>query len=218
MGLMNGVRVKICGIKNPAAYEAARAADWVGFVFFPPSPRFVTPTEAAALARRGGPLHVGLFVDPDDAAIADTLSVVSLDVLQVVASVARAAELRVRFGLPVWRAVGVAAAADLPTALDGSDALLLDAPAAGSPLPGGNASAFDWAILRGWTAPGPWLLAGGLTPDNVSAAIAQTGTPAVDVSSGVESARGVKDPARIAAFLAAARDGEATPQSPHSAD
>jgi phosphoribosylanthranilate isomerase len=178
----------------------------VGFVFFPPSPRFVTPAQAAALARQTGPARVGLFVDPTDDAIAATLAAIDLDVLQLVATAGRTADIRSRFGRPVWRALGVSRAADLPTALDGADALLLDAkPPPDATRPGGNARAFDWALLRGWTAPGPWLLAGGLTPGNVAAAIAATQAPAVDVSSGVERAPGVKDPALIEAFLHAAR-------------
>ena len=130
----------------------------------------------------------------------------ALDVLQVVASPARAAELRGRFGRAVWRAVGVQHAADLPHAMDGADALLLDAKAPpGATRPGGNAITFDWAILRPWPAPGPWLLAGGLTPGNVADAVTQTGALAVDVSSGVELSPGVKDPDLIAAFISAAR-------------
>jgi phosphoribosylanthranilate isomerase len=203
------VRVKICGINSPAAYEAAvdAGADWVGFVFFPPSPRFVTPGQAASLARSDGAGKVGLFVDPADDDIAATLAAVRLDILQLVATPAeRAAEIRRRFGRPVWRAVGIGAAADLPSGPGGVDAHLLDAKAPpGACLPGGNAVAFDWSLLRHWAAPIPWVLAGGLRQETVAAAIAQTGAPAVDVSSGVESARGVKDPALIRAFVANAR-------------
>lgn len=199
-------RVKICGITDPAAYQAAAGADWVGFVFFPPSPRFVTPAQAAAIARPGGPGLVGLFVDPADELIAQTLAALPLDILQIVASPARAAEIRVAFGRPVWRAGAVTGAADLPRAPEGVDALLLDAQAPpGSAIPGGNAVAFDWALLRDWAAPLPWVLAGGLTAETVAAAVAQTGAPAVDVSSGVERARGEKDPALIEAFIRAAK-------------
>ncbi len=162
------VRVKICGINSPDAYEAAASADWVGFVFFPPSPRFVTPARAAELAAPPGPPRVGLFVDPTDAAIADTLAQVSLDVLQIIGAPARAAAIRQRFGLPVWRAVGIAGPEDLPAEAPGVDRLLLDAKAPpGAVLPGGNARRFDWSVLHGWSAPAPWLLAGGLTPENV---------------------------------------------------
>jgi phosphoribosylanthranilate isomerase len=203
------VRVKICGINSPAAYEAAigAGADWVGFVFFPPSPRFVTPVQAAALAQPGGAAKVGLFVDPADDDIAATLAMVDLDILQLVAiSAERAARIRHRFGRPVWRAVGISVAADLPSGPGGVDAHLLDAKAPpGACLPGGNAVAFDWSLLRHWAAPAPWVLAGGLTPETVAAAITQTGAPAVDVSSGVESSRGVKDPGLIRSFVANAR-------------
>ncbi len=199
-------RVKICGINDPAAYAAATTADWTGFVFFPPSPRFVTPAQAAALAQPGGPGKVGLFVEPSDDDIAAALKALPLDVLQVLADPARAAAIRTKFGRPVWRVVGVTRAADLPTATDGVDGFLLDAQAPpGAVIPGGNATMFDWSLLRGWAAPLPWLLAGGLTPSSVQDAIAQTGAPAADVSSGVEASRGVKDPAKIAAFLEAVR-------------
>jgi phosphoribosylanthranilate isomerase len=204
------VRVKICGITEPAALAAAASAgaDWVGFVFFPPSPRAITAAAAAAVSATlpGGPQRVGLFVDPADAAVAEVLDALRLDALQLYASAARVAALRARFGLPVWRAVGVATAADLPDAAAGADRFVLDAkPPPDATRPGGNASAFDWSLLRRWRAPAPWILAGGLTPETVAAAIRASGAEAVDVSSGVERAPGVKDPARIRAFIANAR-------------
>lgn len=204
------IRVKICGITTAAAMDAAvqAGADWVGFVFFPPSPRHVSARAAASLAERhpGGPLRVGLFVNPTDAMLAETLAGVKLDVLQVHADAPRVAGVAHSFGLPVWHAVGVAAQADLPDAMHGADTFLIEAkPPQGADRPGGNATTFDWNILHGWSAPGPWLLAGGLTSDNVAHAIRTTGATAVDVSSGVERAKGIKDPARIAAFIAAAR-------------
>ncbi len=204
------VRVKICGINDPAAFDTviAAGADWVGFVFFPPSPRYVTPAQAALLSARspGGPPRVGLFVDPTVDMIAATLDVVQLDVLQLYGAGDRLPMLRERFGLPIWRAVGIEAAADLPSLSGGADALLLEAkPPPEATRPGGNAVRFDWSLLHGWNAPAPWLLAGGLTPDNVAEAIHATGAAAVDVSSGVEKARGVKDPALIRAFIANAR-------------
>ncbi len=202
-------QIKICGISTPDAYEAAARADYVGFVFFPPSPRYVTPAGARLLAV--SPVaHVGLFVNPADAHIEAALEAIDLDVLQLVAtSPSRAAAIRRTFGRPVWRAIGIQTGADLPVALEGADAVLLDAkPPAGASRPGGNAASFDWSVLSGWDAPGPWVLAGGLTPGNVAAAIAATAAPAVDVSSGVERAPGVKDPAMIAAFLQAARTVE----------
>lgn len=203
------VRVKICGINDPAGFDAAVAAgaDWVGFVFFPPSPRYVTPAVAAALSARstGGPPRVGLFVDPSPAVIAATLDVVRLDALQLYGAADLPALSR-QFGLPLWRAVGVVAAADLPAAADGADRLVLEArPPADATRPGGNAARFDWSLLRGWTAPAPWILAGGLTVENVAAAIRATAASAVDVSSGVERVRGVKDPGLIHAFITSAR-------------
>jgi phosphoribosylanthranilate isomerase len=202
--------VKICGVNDPAAFDAAVAAgaDFIGFNFFPASPRFVTPAQAAALSSRhhGGPVRVGLFVAPEDHEIAAALAEIPLDALQLYVPTERAAALRARFGLPVWRVAGISDRADLPTDAIGADRLLIDTkPPANASRPGGNAVTFDWSLLSGWTAPCPWALAGGLTPDNVAAAIHVTAAPAVDVSSGVERAPGVKDPALIRAFVAAAR-------------
>jgi phosphoribosylanthranilate isomerase len=206
---MSGVRVKICGLNSEAAFDAAMAAgaDWVGFVFFPPSPRFVTPARAAELSARspGGPPRVGLLVEPTEAAVAEVLESIPLDILQVYGAVDPTA-LRARFGREVWRAAGVSVATDLPRGMGDADALLIDAkPPKDATRPGGNAQPFDWGIMRGWAAPGPWLLAGGLTVENVAQAIQLTSAPAVDVSSGVESAPGVKDPDLIRAFVAAVR-------------
>jgi phosphoribosylanthranilate isomerase len=206
------IRVKICGVNSQTAFDTAVAAraDWVGFVFFPRSPRVVTPAAAAALSARhdGGPARVGLFVAPTDAEIADVLGIVRLDLLQLYVDARRAAEVRARFGLPVVRAVGVTSPADLPTDAGGVDGLVIEPkPPDGATRPGGNALALDWSMLAAWRAPSPWLLAGGLTVDNVAAAISASGATAVDVSSGVESERGVKDPALIRAFVAAARAG-----------
>ncbi|WP_338664426.1 phosphoribosylanthranilate isomerase [Pararoseomonas sp. SCSIO 73927] len=210
---------KICGLNDTAGLDAAIAggADMIGLVFFPPSPRALMPEAAATLSARapaqedGGPLRVGLFVDATDEAIAAVLAAVDLDMLQLHGDETpeRAAALRTRFSLPVMKALGIATPADLD-ALDAYapavDAFLLDAKAPpGAPLPGGNAAVFDWSLLSGRPVPRPWLLAGGLTPDNVADALRTTGAPGVDVSSGVEASRGVKDPARVTAFLRAAR-------------
>jgi phosphoribosylanthranilate isomerase len=201
--------VKICGIRDEAALDAAAegGADWVGFVFFARSPRVVAAPAAAALQRRlgGRATSVGLFVSPTDDEIARTLDAVPLDILQLYTDPDRAAVLRDRFGLPVWLAHGVRGRDELPraTALDG---LVVEARAPdGADRPGGNGVRFDWSITRDWTAPSPWLLAGGLTPDNVRAAIGASAAPAVDVSSGVEHAPGEKDPVLIRRFIAAAR-------------
>ena len=157
-----------------------------------------------------GVAKVALTVDADDAALDALLAEVPVDMLQLHGheSPARVAEVRARFGLPVMKAVGVAGEEDLPALEDYgrvADQLLIDAkPAPGAALPGGNGLAFDWRLIAGRRWPVPWMLAGGLTPGNVAEAIRLTGARQVDVSSGVESAPGVKDPARIAAFLAAA--------------
>jgi phosphoribosylanthranilate isomerase len=207
--MTGGVRVKICGLNDPEAFDTAIAAgaDWVGFNFVPPSPRYVTPSQAAALSARspGGALRVGLFVDATPDAIAAVLDTVRLDALQVYGAMDMPA-LRDRFGLPLWCPVGIASAADVPTVSGGADVLLLEAqPPPKATRPGGNARTFDWSLLRGWNAPAPWVLAGGLTAENVAEAIRSTDAPAVDVSSGVEKARGIKDPALIRAFIANAR-------------
>jgi len=203
--------VKICGINSPGAFDAAvqAHADYVGFVFFPPSPRYVTPAEAVELSLRHGPglpLRVGLFVDPDDSEIDDILEEISLDVLQVHATPERVQHLRVRFGRPVWRQEGVASAADFPDVHEAADGFVLEAkPPPGATRPGGNAVQADWPLLARFHHPKPWLLAGGLNPGNVAEALRVTGAPGVDVSSGVETAPGVKSPALIAAFVKAAR-------------
>ncbi len=204
------IRVKICGVNDSTAFDAAVAAgaDWIGFVFFPPSPRALTPDAAAVLSGRhaAGPARVGLFVDPGDAEVAAVLAAVRLDALQLYVEPARAAVVREKFGVPVWRAVGVARAADLPVAAEGADGFVIEPkPPAEATRPGGNAIPLDWSLPAGWQAPAPWLLAGGLTPGNVAGAIRASGALAVDVSSGVERSRGVKDPALIRAFVAAAR-------------
>lgn len=203
-------KVKICGINDAASFDTVveAGADWVGFVFFPPSPRFITPAVAARLSKRhsGGPLRVGLFVKPRIQDIAATLDTIPLDILQVYADAQTVASIRAATGRPVWRAIGVSTAADLPAQTDDADAFVIEAkPPAGATRPGGNATAFDWALLRGWSAPAPWVLAGGLNPGNVRQAIVTSGATAVDVSSGVESAPGVKSATLIRDFIRAAR-------------
>src|SRR5690242_4908328 len=155
------VQVKICGINHALAFDAAVAAgaDWVGFVFFPPSPRYVAPRQAAELSARspGGPQRVGLFVNPAPDLIAATLDVMPLDILQLYGPV-DIAGLRARFGLPIWRAVGVSAVTDLPTSPCGADRLVVEAkPPPEATRPGGNAVSFDWSLLCGWKAPAPWI-------------------------------------------------------------
>ena len=200
-------RVKICGIRTVEALAAAAdaGADWIGFVFAE-SPRRVSPSEAAALSRAvpHGPARVGVFVDPPDDAIEAALAALTLDALQLYAAPARAAEIRRMFGLPVWRSIRADEA--LPRTLDGADAFIVEPPPPpDTARPGGHGRAADFASLASWRPDFPWLLAGGLTPANVAAAVKESHAPAVDVSSGVETAPGVKDPALIRAFVAAAR-------------
>lgn len=208
------VDVKICGLTDEEAMDAAieAGADYLGLVFFAKSPRYVSPERAAELCQFvEGVSKVGLFVDPDDAFLDEVLSHVRLDLLQFHGSESpeRLEAIRAEFALPVMKVISVESAADLAQAevfAAVADRLLFDAkPPKGAVLPGGNAVSFDWSILSGFKSPLPWMLAGGLTPDNVAQAIRATGTRAVDVSSGVESAPGVKDPAKIAAFIKAAK-------------
>ncbi len=206
--------IKICGISTPETLAAviAASADYVGFNFYPPSPRFITLDQAQALgAQAAGRLQrVGLFVDAADDAVSQALATGALDVLQLhgAESPARVAELRARCRLRVWKVIPVATRADLERAADyvgAADFVLLDAkPPVGS-LPGGMGLKFDWTLLRDWKAPLPWGLAGGLTAVNVAEAIVMTGAPLVDAASGVESAPGVKDVAKIAELCAAVR-------------
>ena len=206
--------VKICGLTTPEGVATAvgAGARYLGFVFFAKSPRHVTPEQAAALAAEVplGIAKVGLFVNPDDALLQTVLAQVPLDMIQLHGSEspARVTEVRALTGLPVMKAVGVAEPRDLDALWDYglvADMLLIDAkPPKDAELPGGNGLAFDWRLLAGRQILKPWLLAGGLTPENVSQALRLTRAPGVDVSSGVESAPGVKDPDRIRDFIARA--------------
>jgi phosphoribosylanthranilate isomerase len=212
---MVDVRVKICGLKTLAdvAAVAAAGAAYAGLNFFPKSPRYVTPdmARALALAAPDGLCKVALVVDADDATLDAILAEVPLDMLQLHGHEppARVAEVKARYGLPVMKVIGVAEEADLAALLDHSlvaDQILIDAKAPkGAVLPGGNGLTFDWRLLVGRKWLRPWMLAGGLTPANVAEAVRLTGARQVDVASGVESAPGVKDPARIAAFVEAAQ-------------
>jgi phosphoribosylanthranilate isomerase len=212
---MTAPKIKICGISTPEALDAAIAAraEWCGLVFFPPSPRNLAPSAARALASRaeGRIGRVGLFVDPDDTLLAEGVASGALDAIQLHGdeTPARAAQARARFGVPVWKVIAVSSAADVARAADYRDAadlILFDAKTPKhADRPGGMGLKFDWALLAGHRGPLPWGLAGGLTPANVAGAIRATGAPLVDTSSGVESAPGVKDVGKIAAFCAAAR-------------
>lgn len=213
------VEVKICGLNDEDAIDAAieAGADYIGLVFFAKSPRAVDAERAAELTQFiEGVRKVGLFVDPDDALLDEVLTHVRLDLLQFHGSETpeRLAHIRAEFGVPVMKVIPLAEAADLAAVepfLGVADHILFDAkPPKGATLPGGNAAAFDWSILKGFRCPVPWMLAGGLTAGNVAEAIQATGAQAVDVSSGVEASPGVKDLAKIRAFIAAAKgDGPA---------
>ena len=205
---------KICGLSTSATLDAAlrHGASHVGFVFFPPSPRHLDFPLAEQLAARV-PAHVGkvgVFVDPDDELVERAVASGRLDVLQLhKVTPARAAAIRVRTGREVWAAVAVKTRGDLDAAaslVGAADRILYDAKTPESAaLPGGMGLRFDWSLLDGFRHPLPWALSGGLDPANVADAIRRTGAELVDVSSGVESAPGVKEVDKIAAFLKAAQ-------------
>ena len=211
------VRVKICGLKTADDIAAAVAAGaaYVGFVFFPKSPRNLSIAEARALATGvpAGVAKVALVVNADDDLLDAITAEVPIDMLQLHGSEtpARVSEVRARYGLPVMKAVGVADESDLE-ALTAyakvADQILVDAkPPKGADLPGGNGLSFDWRLIAGRRWPVPWMLAGGLEAGNVAEAVRLTGARQVDVSSGVESAPGQKDAEKIAAFVGAAQAG-----------
>jgi phosphoribosylanthranilate isomerase len=210
------VLAKICGLSTPDAVRAAvdGGADLVGFVFFPKSPRSVTPELASVLAeapRARGVKVVAVTVDASDDLLDAIARTLRPDLIQLHGheTPARAGEVRSRTGAGVIRALRVSDVADLDVASafdDVADYLMFDAKApAGAVLPGGNGVAFDWNLLAGRSYTRPWFLAGGLNPENVAEAVKASGASLVDVSSGVETAPGVKDPALIKAFLEAVR-------------
>ena len=208
--------IKICGLSTEETVEAAigAGAGLVGFVFYPPSPRAVTPDQVARLVRRVPAAigKVGLFVDPDDALLDRVLTATGLDMIQLhgLEPPERVAQIRERFRRPVMKAIRVGAAADVDVAqryLDVADRLLFDAqpPKRPGALPGGNGEPFDWTLLAGRSWPLPWMLSGGLAIDNVAEALRTTRAPAIDVSSGVETSPGIKDVGLIRDFIATAR-------------
>ncbi|MEO1549028.1 MAG: phosphoribosylanthranilate isomerase [Pseudomonadota bacterium] len=208
------MRVKICGLREASHIDVAAQAGaaYVGFVFFEKSPRNVSLAQARALAQATPPglCKVGLTVDIEDPSLDTLCAQVPLDMLQLSGgeTPARVAEIKARTGLPVMKAVGVREEADL-VKIDAystvADQILVDAkPPPGGDLPGGNGLTFDWRLIQGRRWPLPWMLAGGLSVENVADAVRLTGATQLDLSSGVESAPGVKDPAKIEAFLQAA--------------
>lgn len=204
------IEAKICGLSTPETLDAAVAAGarFVGFVTYPRSPRHVASNDVLkALGARvpKGVIRTGLFVDPDDALLDERLATGAIDLLQLhgAETPERVAAIKARTAKAVMKVIKVGEASDIERGIAAyagvADRLMFDV--AGGTLPGGNATAFDWTFLSGRTVPLPWLLAGGLTPDNVAEAVRVTGAPTVDVSSGVESSRGVKSVELIRAFL-----------------
>ncbi len=208
------VKVKICGLNSASAVRAAARADFAGFVFYPPSPRSVSPATAAALAARlpKSVKRVALFVDPDDALLHRTLRHFRPDVIQLHGkeTPGRVAAIRRMTGLKVVKAIPVEEARDLAAAqryADVADGLIFDArpPRRHRALPGGNARSFDWSLLAGKRFALPWMLSGGLNQDNIGRALKVTKAPAIDVSSGVEDRPGRKNPFKIIGFMRIAR-------------
>ncbi len=206
------IKVKICGLSSPESVAAAvdAGADYVGFVFYARSPRHVTAVQASHLARGvpEGVAKVGLFVDAGDAAIADVLAVVRLDYLQLHGSETpeRVGQIRARFGLPVLKAIAISGQEDILRAenyAQVTDIFLFDAspPRTANALPGGNGLVFDWTLIAGHEWSRPWMLSGGLNAGNLAAAVRISGAKMIDVSSGVETAPGIKDSAKIRAFV-----------------
>lgn len=210
-------QVKICGLSTPETMAAAveAGADFVGALFYPPSPRAVSVEQAAALMAPVGDksAKVGVFFNAEDDFIEDAVKSARLDLLQLhgAESVERVAEIRARFGVPVMKVIKVRGPEDVAQVddfIEVSDRILFDAaPPADmeNPLPGGNAVSFDWTYLkgRGWRK--PWMLAGGLTAENITQAVELSGAQALDVSSGVEDRPGVKNPDKIRHFIATAK-------------
>lgn len=214
--------VKICGLSTPETLDAAleAGADLVGFVRFPKSPRHVSLELGRKLSdqAKGRALRVVLLADADDEAIAQAVEAFDPDLLQLHGheSPERVSAIRARFGYPIMKAVGIAEASDLEAIASyagGVEHLLLDAKPPRTPeaLPGGNGLSFDWRLLNGLDPSLSFMLSGGLNPDNVAEAVRLTRPKAVDVSSGVESGPGIKDPRKIEAFIKAARAAFAAP-------
>jgi phosphoribosylanthranilate isomerase len=208
-------RVKICGLTSPESIKGAAqaGATYGGLVFYEKSPRHLSLAKAreVALAAPPGFAKVALVVNPQDAFLEEMLSQVPIDILQLhgAEQPQRVQQIKQSTGLPIMKALGIATAQDLREIdryAEICDQLLIDAkPAPGAKLPGGNGLAFDWQLLENHTWKIPWMLAGGLTPDNVAQAVRVTQARQIDVSSGVESAPGTKDMEKMRNFVAQAR-------------
>ncbi len=201
--------IKICGVKDLATYDllAELQVNWVGLVFYPASPRFLSLSQAAQLPdyRNEGLLRVGLFVKPELEDIQRVIEKIHLDILQVYCPDEQAEFIRETFKIPVWIAKGIKTHQDLLRSCT-VDGMVMEAPSYQSDTrPGGNGRQFDWSLTKTWKSVKPWLLAGGLTPDNIQEAIRISGAKAVDVSSGVEFKKGVKDLKLIRRFVMNAR-------------
>jgi phosphoribosylanthranilate isomerase len=213
--MANPVSVKICGISTVDDVRACAGAgaNYMGLVFFEKSPRNITIPAARdlALAAPVGLAKVALVVNPSDAELDAIAGTVPLDMIQLHGreTPERVADVKARYGLPVMKAVGIADANDLPkleSYFGVADQILVDAkPPKGGELPGGNGLSFDWRLIAGRRWPCPWMLAGGLTPENVAEAVKMTGTKQVDVSSGVEDAPGQKNAELIQKFVQSSR-------------
>lgn len=211
---MSTTKIKICGLSEPKTLQVAvqAGARFIGFVFYPPSPRNVSLDIAANLARSlpTGVRSVGLFVNPDDALLDQITTHMPLDMIQLHGdeSPVRVTEIKTRYALDIMKAIRVSSAQDLKDVQafeEATDWLLFDAKPVGADLPGGTGHSFDWNLLSGRTFAKPWMLSGGLTADNVGEALSILKPNAVDISSGVESSRGVKDEAKIRAFIQAVK-------------
>ena len=217
MSTATDTAVKICGIATPADYDACRdaGAAFIGMVFFPRSPRHLSMTEARAIADHAdalgeGPARVALTVDMDDAGLDEVVETARPQLIQLHGNEtpARADAIRQRYGLPLIRAIRVGGPEDLASCADWdgiADWLLFDAKGDPGGLPGGTGHVFDWTLLAEHAGTTRWMLAGGLSSENISRALAVTGATAVDVSSGVESTPGKKDAARIRQFVSQAQ-------------
>ena len=205
------LRIKVCGLNSPEAVAAARDASDHGFIFFPPSPRCVSPERAAELAECGSARRVAVMVDPNDALVDGVMRTLAPDVLQLHGreTAERAVALRRRFDVRIMKALRVSGPGDVAAARDWegvADAVLFDArPPPSALLPGGNGQSFDWSLLAGFRSTLVWFLSGGLDAGNVQEALRTVSPGGVDVSSGVEDRPGVKNPEKIRAFVRAVR-------------